>query len=229
MSNHLEPRTMKTAKIFALAALTVTAVACNNASEQEANTTEAQEVANVETAEMYNVSADAGNISWRGFKTNVDWGHDGTIGVKEGSFQVEGNELVGGSFVIDMESMDTQDYEKTEEDYGKLMGHLMSDDFFSVSTYPTATFEITEVMENTNGETSHIVKGNLTMKDATNNIEIPANINVTENNVEFSTPQFSIDRKKWNVMYASTGIEGVTKDQLIDDFILLSVDLTATK
>lgn len=220
---------MKTTKIFALATLAVAAVACNNAADSEANTTDAQEVANVETAEVYNVSSEAGVINWRGFKTNVDWGHDGTIQVKEGSFQVEGNELVGGSFVIDMESMDTKDYEKTEEDYGKLMGHLMSDDFFSVSTYPTATFEITNVMANPNGETSHIVKGNLTMKDATNNIEIPANVNVTDNAVEFSTPQFSIDRKKWNVMFASTGIEGVAKDQLIDDFILLSVDLTASK
>lgn len=220
---------MKTSSIFALATLAIASVACNSASDQEAATTEAQEVASVETAEVYDVNTESGLINWRGFKTHVEWGHDGIIKVKEGKFQVEEGKLVGGSFVIDMNSMEATDYEKTDEDYGKLMGHLMSDDFFSVGTYPTATFEITSIEESTNDEASHIVKGNLTMKDVTNNIEIPANVNVTENGVEFSTPQFSIDRKKWNVMFGSTGVEGLTKDQLIDDFILLSVNLTAQK
>lgn len=221
---------MKTMKFMAVAAVSVAMVACNNAADSEAETTGAQEVAETgEGATTYGVMADNAQIDWRGFKTNVDWGHDGNIKITDGQFKVEDGNLVGGSFTIDMNSMHTTDYEKTEEDYGKLIGHLKSDDFFSVSTYPTAQFEITEIMENTDGETSHIVKGNLTMKDVTNNVTIPANINVTDESISFNTPQFSIDRKKWNVMYASTGVEGVAKDQLIDDYILLSVDLTATK
>lgn len=218
---------MKINNIIAIAAATMTMVACNNAGEKEAATTEVQEVAENTEATTIAVSSDAGQIDWRGFKTNVDWGHDGAIQVTDGEFKVENGELVGGSFVIDMNTMTTSDYEEGSEDYGKLIGHLMSDDFFSVATYPTAKFEITEVVENPNGETTHIVKGNLTLKDATNNITIPANVKVGEGMVSFETPQFSIDRKKWNVMYASTGVEGVAKDQLIDDFILLSVNLTA--
>ncbi|NVK26914.1 MAG: YceI family protein [Flavobacteriia bacterium] len=218
---------MKALKGLAIVAMATSMVACNNAKESEAETTEAQEVAQSEAAASYAVAPESGHINWRGFKTNVDWGHDGTIQVSEGEFQVENGELVGGSFVIDMNTMHTMDYEKDSEDYGKLIGHLASDDFFSVSTYPTAKFEITEVMPNTEGETSHMVKGNLTMKDKTNNITIPANVQVTDGMVSFQTPQFSIDRKKWGVMFASTGVEGVAKDQLIDDYILLSVDLTA--
>ncbi|KAB2814789.1 YceI family protein [Phaeocystidibacter luteus] len=218
---------MKALKALAIAAMATSMVACNNASESEAETTSAQEVAQTEAAAVYAVAPESAQINWRGFKTNVDWGHDGTIQITEGEFQVENGELVGGSFVIDMNTIHATDYEKDSEDYGKLIGHLSSDDFFSVGTYPTAKFEITDVMANTDGETSHIVKGNLTMKDKTNNITIPANVEVVDGMVSFDTPQFSIDRKKWGVMYASTGVEGVTKDQLIDDYILLSVDLTA--
>ncbi|GGH75764.1 MAG: YceI family protein [Bacteroidetes bacterium] len=220
---------MKTARFFTIAALATSLVACNDAAESEAATGAAQEVKEVAEAVTYPVSAQSGHVAWIGFKTNVDWSHNGTIQVKDGEFKVKDGELVGGNFTIDMKTIRPLDLEEGTENYTNLVGHLESPDFFETSAYPTATFEITNVSKVQGGAASHEVQGNLTMKDTTNNITFPANIQVTDGVVSFKTPEFSINRTKWNVMFRSSGIEGVMKDDLIDDYIKLSVDLTAQK
>ena len=52
---------------------------------------------------------------------------------------------------------------------GKLIGHLKSDDFFSVEKYPEAALVITE-KAGFNGNQAH-VKGDLTVKGITNPVE----------------------------------------------------------
>ncbi len=220
---------MKSLNVLAIAALATSVVACNNAADSEATTTDAQDVVEVAEATAIPVSAQSGQIEWRGWKTNVDWGHTGTIQIKEGEFDVKDGELVGGSFTIDMNTIHATDLEEGTEDYTNLVGHLKSDDFFGVEENPTAKFEITEVMANSEGETSHKIKGNLTMRGETKNVEFAADVQVGDNMVSFQAPAFTINRTKWNVMFRSSGIEGVTKDQLIDDYIELQIDLTAQK
>lgn len=73
-------------------------------------------------------------IKWEGAK--VGGSHNGTINLKSGSLSFENNSLVGGSFEIDMNTITNTDLEG--EYKGKLEGHLKSDDFFGVATYPTA-------------------------------------------------------------------------------------------
>lgn len=51
-------------------------------------------------------------------------------------------------------------------------GHLMSPDFFDVEKYPTMKFQSTSVTKKADGNLSII--GNLTIKDVTKSIEIPA-------------------------------------------------------
>lgn len=218
---------MKALNVMTIAALATSLVACNNAAESEATTTDAQEVVEVAEATAIPVSAASGQIEWRGWKTNVDWGHVGTIQVKDGSFDVKDGALVGGNFTIDMNSIHATDIEEGTEDYNNLVGHLKSDDFFGVAEYPEATFEITDVMNNAEGETSHTIKGNLTMRGETKNVEFGADVQVGDGLVAFKAPEFTINRTNWNVMFRSSGIEGVTKDQLIDDYMELKIDLTA--
>jgi polyisoprenoid-binding protein YceI len=151
--------------------------------------------------------------------------------ISDGSFDVKEGNLVGGSFTIDMGTIVAEDFLGNEK-YDDLIGHLNSPDFFDVATYPTAKFEITGVKENASeeGGTSHLVMGNLTMRDQTNNITFPANVKVSDTGVELSAPEFGIDRTKWDVMFHSTGDAGfaeLTKDQLIDDTILLWLDVKA--
>jgi polyisoprenoid-binding protein YceI len=211
---------------FALATAAIF-TACSSAPSESVETTDA--VVEREIAAEATVTADVTRsvINWKGFKTYVDGSHIGTINLKDGEFKLEGNELVGGSFTIDMTSIHNLDLADHEEKYGKLVGHLKSDDFFAVDTYPQSKFVITEVVEQINEEkgSTHVIKGNLTMRDQTKNITFPAKVHVDNGKVTIKTPEFAIDRTNWNVMYGSTGIEGLAKDKLIDDKILLELEV----
>ncbi|KAB2864196.1 MAG: STAS domain-containing protein [Exiguobacterium chiriqhucha] len=105
-------------------------------------------------------------MTWLGKK--VTGQHNGTIDLKSGTLDVEGNTIHSGKFVIDMTSIKNVDLTDAETN-GKLIGHLKSDDFFSVEKYPEATLTITEKAE-FNGNTAH-VKGDLTIKGITNPVE----------------------------------------------------------
>ncbi|MCH8546392.1 MAG: YceI family protein [Cryomorphaceae bacterium] len=211
--------------------LAVTAIAffasCSSAPSESVETTEAAEEREVvaESSVMADVSSSA--INWKGFKTYSKGDHVGTINIKEGEFKTEGDMLVGGSFIIDMNTIHCTDLADDEESYGKLVGHLKSDDFFAVEEHPESRFVITDITEEANDEknTTHIIKGNLTMRDITKNISFPAKVKVENGSVTIKSPEFAIDRTKWNVMFRSSGIEGVAKDNLIDDKILLELNV----
>lgn len=218
---------MKKSLLF-LSAAAFLAACGSSAPEQTVETTDAQAVQEVAEAATVPAMAEASTINWVGFKTYDDGRHNGTVAIKNGEFQIKGEELVGGSFTIDMNSIACMDL--TDAEYnGKLVGHLKSDDFFGVETNPEAKFEIVSVAANDTADTtttaSHTVTGNLTLRGVTKAITVPANIKVSNGHVQVTTPEFAIDRKQWNVMYGSTGIEGLAKDKLIDDNILLSLDI----
>lgn len=219
-------------KFFA-GTVAVFAVACSNAPTDAVEATEAVEVATPETTEAtYAVSTEGDEVKWVGFKTIAAGQHTGAIQVTEGEFVTEGGNVVGGSFVIDMNSITNDDLPE-EGDYNKakLIGHLHSADFFDVANHPTATFTITgvEAIENGENGTTHNVSGNLNLRGTEKNISFPAAISVEEGVVNFSAPEFVIDRTNWNVMYGSANLESVAKDQAIDNNIKLTVDLSASK
>ena len=206
-------------------ALALFLVACGGAPEGEK--VEAQDA--VETAEpaaastSYTVDTDNSTINWIGAKFTGDQ-HTGTINITDGKLMTEGNELVGGSFVIDMTSIKNTDL--PEDKQGNLVGHLTSGDFFEVETYPTATFEIAEITAvEGNPEQTHNITGNLTMKDITKSITIPAQVSIADGSLSAKTTQFVIDRTAWNVVYGST-TTGALKDKAIKDEIALQINLS---
>ena len=80
---------------------------------------------------------------------------------------VNGGKIVGGTFVIDMNSITCTDI-KDDQYNAKLVGHLKSDDFFGVEKFPTATFEITgasPIADAAAGQPNYNVEGNLTIKE----------------------------------------------------------------
>lgn len=223
---------MKFYSKFLAVALIGGAVACNNAPEEAIEATEAEEVAEpVAEAASFAVVTDGDEIKWEGFKTYSDDTHTGTIQVSEGEFQVEGDAIVGGKFVINMNSINDTDMPEGEYKT-KLEGHLKSDQFFAVEAYPTATFAITGVAAaegDTTGVT-HILSGNLTMRDTEKNIEIPATVVMENDMIQIKTPEFVIDRTQWGVMYGSdAGAADIAKENLIDNNIRLWVTLSAKK
>ena len=155
----------------------------------------------------FNVDPLLSSLNWEGTIIGI-YKHNGKVGLKEGQLVWKGDVIIGGSVTIDMSSMTQLDnLYKTEEN--KLVQHLESPDFFDVSNYPIATFEITG-----SDITGKTVSGNLTIRGITNS--------ETVNNVVFDEATgaakglLSFDRQKYNVAY-----KGSSRDMLISDVVEL--------
>ena len=217
-------------KLALMVALGLFVASCNSDKAAEATTGEAQEVTANGAAET--VALDSGStVAWRGFKTYVQSEHLGTVNVQEGAFEVADGKLVGGTITIDMNSITCTDIED-EGKRGYLEGHLKSQDFFFVDSFPTAVFEIVEVLDPSEATKYSTVTGNLTLRGTTNSITFPADVLVGEEGVKFIAPTFSIDRTLWGAKFHDRDdatIAESLKDDLIDHSIELTIKVKATK
>lgn len=171
---------------------------------------------------VYKVRLADSKVVWTGEK--LAGTHTGTINVTEGSLEFNGDKLAGGSFVIDMNSI--QDTDMQGEYKEKLEGHLKSDDFFGVATYPTSSLKITSVK--TTGKNKYDVTGDITIKGITEKITFPAELVVNGNQVT-ATSKITVDRSKFNVKYGSKTFFGDIGDKIIYDEFTLDVRLVASK
>ena len=121
-----------------------------------------------------------------------------------------------------MVSIEVTDLEGEKK--GKLEGHLKTGDFFEVDKYPTASLEITEVkaVEGQEGAT-HNITGNLTMKDQTKSVTLPAMVSYKDGVLEAKTPDFKIDRTEWGIVYKSSKVG----DMAINDEMGINISLMA--
>ncbi|MFO7722014.1 MAG: YceI family protein [Bacteroidales bacterium] len=165
------------------------------------------------------------NVEWVGKKPTGQ--HNGTVELKEGRLELSEGKLIGGSFTMDMKSIKVLDLTDPKMN-GDLRGHLSSPDFFSVDSFPTATFVITGAEEIANPGLTHKITGNLTIKGITRSISFDANVRAEENKLIATTPQFIINRAEWNVRYGSKSFFNNLKDNFINDDIGLKINLTAT-
>ena len=201
--------------------LVVVAALLTSCKENKKDKVEAKEAVKVAVvAALDNVDVDSSVITWKGAKSTGD-AHDGTILLKGGSLNLEEGKLTGGSFVIEMATMKNLDLDA--ESGAKLVGHLSAPDFFDVATYATAKFVITNVEETDNNLS---VTGNLTVKDITKSITIPATL-VTKGNVNtFKSEKFNVDRTDFNIKYASKKFFDNLKDKFINDMIEFSFSVS---
>lgn len=224
---------MKFYSKFLAIALVSGAVACSSAPEEAIDAKDAEkEAAPVATAANYALDTEGDEIVWIGFKTYADDTHTGTLQIEEGEFQVEGGNIVSGNFVINMNSINNTDMPADSEYKTKLEGHLKSDGFFAVEQYPTATFALTgaAALEGDTTGATHMLSGNLTMRDQTKNISFAATVTMGDDAISISAAEFVIDRTQWGVQYNSTAsLEEVAKENAIDDNIKLTVNFTAKK
>jgi polyisoprenoid-binding protein YceI len=154
-----------------------------------------------------------GTITWVGKK--VTGKHTGTITLKEGHFQMDGDKIVGGHFVIDMKSITVTDL--TGEYKGKLEGHLNSDDFFGTSNFPTATLDVKSAKKNGN---TYNVDGNITIKGVTEPISFDVIMNGSD-----ATTKLTIDRTKFGIRYGSGSFFDNLGDSTIYDNFDLDINL----
>lgn len=217
--------TMKTSflKFFALVGI-ISLTSCGNKAK-EADTKAAKEASIAEaSATTFSADASKSTIMWKGFKPTGS--HTGTIAIANGTLKVNKDIVESGSFTIDMNSITVTDIPAEEEANGKLKGHLTSPDFFDVSAYPTAKFEVTSLKKE-NGKA--ILSGNLTLKNATNNISFPVNTTEDGSKMTLTSETFTIDRSKWDVRYGSKSFFDNLGNKFINDDIELTINLVATK
>jgi polyisoprenoid-binding protein YceI len=204
-------------------------------------TGEAEEVA-AGSGTTLSIDASTSKIDWRGYKPSGQ--HYGYIPVTEGEVMVDGESLTGAKFVFDITGLKIQDMEESNENYGKLWGHLQSDDFFDAENHPQAQFELTKVepfsadtiedneefeTDNTpkkdseliEGNPTHWISGNLTMRGTTKNIKFPAVVSIADGVVS-AKAGFNIDRTNWGLMY---GDESSATDKAKDQFIYNTVSV----
>ncbi len=150
-------------------------------------------------------------INWKAAK--VTRAHDGGFHAFEGSITVADGAVTGVAVTIDMNSVWT--------DTDRLTGHLKNEDFFEVETYPTATFEASDIVSSPDSTgATHLVTGNLTMHGETHGVTFPATLNVTDQRVDVAA-DFIINRRDWNINYDGRA------DDLVEDQVRMLLNIVA--
>lgn len=213
-----------TQKLLILA-LIIAAIACKSEKKSENTVKETtQQALTYNGTKTFDITKSS--IIWKGYK--LFGNHTGDIMLKNGELVFDNGELTGGSFVADMNSiratelMKDDDEEEEEEEEGEddksdLANHLKDGDFFNAKTYPTAKFTITNVTKQENGYT---IKGNMTIKNKTNEIEFPAQIQSDHFNATVK-----IDRTKFGIKYGSGSFFDNLGDNVIKDEFDLEISL----
>lgn len=166
-------------------------------------------------AVVFQVDSKESKLNWTGKK--VTGQHQGTINIADGKLDVENNVLKGGSFSLDTRSITVTDI-KDEGSNAKLLGHLKSEDFFSVEKFPSASFTTTSVTAKGGG--TYEVSGKLTIKGITNPITFPATVTVDGSKLT-AKAAIKVDRTKYNIKYGSKSFfEGIGDKAIYDDFDL---------
>lgn len=223
---------MKTLKFLAIALISASILqSCMNPEGEKSGTKDAEKAKQGEGI-TYTVNEENSSVKWLGTKPGGE--HHGFVPVTEGKLIMEGDMIKGGNFSMDVSSLTVEDIEDPEMN-DKLTNHLKSPDFFNTDTFPTIKFEITDAQK-LNGATTeegmqltHKISGNLIIKDISKNISFRAQVNDLDNQIEAQTPQFLIDRTKWDVNYGSRKVFDDLKDNFIHDDIGLTIKLQASK
>ncbi|GAA4369948.1 YceI family protein [Hymenobacter saemangeumensis] len=174
----------------------------------------------------YKVQPQLSTLGWVAKK--VTGQHNGTVQFKEGTVLVQGNQVAGGTFVVDMNTIKVEDL--TDANYnGKLVGHLKADDFFGVDKHPTATFVITKVapIKGAAAEANNAnITGNLTIKGITKPVTFPAKVGVKEGLASASGTAV-IDRTQFDIRYGSKSFFESIGDKAIDNDFTMSFNVIA--
>ena len=199
-------------KLFTFLMLIILA-SCNT-NPNQASTQQAQGVATADN--IYNVETAQSQITWTGREVSTSY-HYGTLDFVSGNFEISNGAIVNGEFIVDMTSINNQDMEGDSK--ARLEGHLKSDDFFSVESYPTAAISINSSELISDGKWN--VSADLSIKGFTH----PVNFEMISSEDGWSA-NLVFDRSKYDVRFRSGSFFENLGDKLIYDDIELSINLT---
>ena len=181
--------------------------------------------ASLKHVDVFKVDTQKSSVEW--YAEKVTGKHNGTVKLISGEL-ANNHGIFGGKFIIDMTSIVCTDLEG--EYKNKLEGHLKSEDFFSVKSHPTATFEIsnmTAISGAKAGSPNFTVVGKMTIKGITKDITFPASVNFSGTGM-VATANVVIDRSKFDVRYGSKSFFADIGDKAIYDEFTMKLKLVGS-
>lgn len=180
----------------------------------------AQDKAKTET---FKVLPDESEIVYVGKK--VTGQHTGNVDIKSGNLTFQGDLLVGGEIIADMNTISNHDL--TDKDFhAKFIKHMKSADFFNVEKYPETKLTIKNSKKTKKGLE---VNGDLTMVGKTNPITfVITNLKRSDDTVTAKS-DLKLNRTLWGLKYGSGSFIKGLGDKAIDDEFTLTVDIKAKK
>jgi polyisoprenoid-binding protein YceI len=125
----VKKKTMKKLFLAAIVASVALFSAWKTADKKEGNT-------------AYVLDTKASSLSWKGGKS-AEYFHVGQLSFSTGSVEMNGAQLMSGSFDIDMSTIVVTDKGLPAEKAKALAGHLTQPEFFSTALYPKVTVLVT--------------------------------------------------------------------------------------
>ena len=180
----------------------------------------------------YVIDPQSSDVKWKGSKpTGV---HNGVVPISGGTVTVQDGNVTGGTVEINMQGLTVLDLEGDSK--MKLEAHLKGSDptkeqdFFNVDKYPKATYAITSVSPLSNdADGTHMVNGNLTIKDITKPVSFKARISMGDGKLTATTPEFGVDRTEYDIKFKSQKFFNNLRDDFINDEFKLQINVTANK
>lgn len=186
------------------------AEAAEPAAAEAAETAPAAEAEAAPPRERLAVTPENSRIEWVGSK--VTGRHDGGFRAFSGHVELDPADATRSSIAIEIDATSIW------SDDERLTGHLRNDDFFDVENHPTAQFRTTEIRAGAEGDATHTLVGDLTLRGTTQRISFPAQVNVTDSSVT-ARAEFSINRMDFGVSYAGRA------DDLIRPEVVIKLNL----
>ncbi|MGN7720099.1 YceI family protein [Chitinophaga sp. 22620] len=203
--------------------------ACQQAPKADkAAVTDAQAVTIPDGSKTHRLDTAASILFWIGTKPTGE--HKGSFRFSGGELYTKDSSLTGGHFSININSIANLDLSSQPDMKKKLEDELRGENFFDAEKYPVARFEITEVSPyhpapDDNGvllkDATHMIKGNLSIKNATKNITFPAKVVFTGGKVK-GEANFNIDRTQWGMTYRA---DKSLQDKLINSVVNIHFEI----
>jgi len=170
------------------------------------------------------VEVERSAVRWRGTKFFGLGKHEGVAKLGSGELCMAGEELVGGSFSVDLTTIEVTDIALDDPvPRRRLREHLLGPDFFDTPNHPTARFVVTGAVRERRG--LYRVTGDLTMRGRTNPVTFFARTEPASADGLRAVSRFSVDRHKWGVSFRGSTL----RDDLVDDEFWLELEIEARR
>jgi polyisoprenoid-binding protein YceI len=172
----------------------------------------------------YAIDLDHSVFRWTG--RNLFNQHHGRIAFQSGKLEIQDGHLASGDVILDMTRITCTDIQDGSV-AAMLIGHLATDDFFSVQEFSIAKFRMESceaIAESAPGDFNLVIKGWLKLRGKTEAVEFNAQIAYLGGKLGLQG-QFDVDRTRFGSVYGSGKIFEKLGQHVVNDKISVSFQL----